>query len=639
MGVPKGSIIRVVSVVDPGTGQTVQTLEWILDSTTLPDDTSTITIDTSSLSTGIHTLLLNAQNSCGNTGSYSKSFIITAPVMGNISFISVPSGADIYLDGTLQTSKTPATITSVSAGTHSYTLKLAGYNDVTGTITVTAGQTSNVSVTFIHSTGSISFSSTPSGADIYLDGTLQTLKTPATITGVSAGSHSYTLRLTGYTDATGAVTVTAGQTATVSVTLTPVATTGSISFTSTPSGADIYLDGTLQTGKTPATITSVSTGSHFYTLRLTGYNDATGTVTVTSGQTANVSVTLTPVVTTGSISFSSSPPGADIYLDNVLQSAKTPATVTGVLAGNHSYILRLTGYNDATGTVTVTAGQTASVSATLTPVGTTGSISFTSTPSGANIYIDNILQTSKTPATITSVSAGSHSYTLRLTGYNNATGTVTVIAGQTATVSVTLVSITGSISFSTSPQGADIYLDNVLQSAKTPATITSVSAGSHSYLLRLAGYSDATGTVTVTSGQTATVSITLTPVVTTGSISFTSTPQDADIYLDGLLVAMTPAVITSVSAGIHNYLLQLSGYSDATGTVTVIAGQTVTVSVTLAPASYEAWIASMGGISAIKGNLTAVGNIIDGYLGMVNLGFTVTLANVGTTIDYYLGVG
>jgi hypothetical protein len=129
-------------------------------------------------------------------------------------------------------------------------------------------------------------------------------------------------------------------------------------------------------------------------------------------------------------------------------------------------------------------------------------------------------------------------------------------------------------------------------------------------------------------------------VVTTGSISFASTPSGADIYLDGTLQTLkTPATITGVSTGSHSYILRLSGYSDATGTVTVTSGQTVTVSATLSPASYAAWIASMGGISAIKSNLAAVGNIIDGYLGMVNLGFTVTLANVGTTIDYYLGVG
>ena len=567
-GVPKGSIIQVVSAVDPGASQTVASFEWILNSATLPYNTSTITIDTSSLSTGVHTLVLNAWNSCGNVGSYSKSFIITSPVTGNISF-----------------------------------------------------------------------SSSPSGADIYLDNVLQTPKTPSTITGVSAGSHTYRLSLTGYNDATGTVIVVAGQTAAVSVTLTPIVTTGSISFASSPSGADIYLDNTIQTPKTPSTITNVSAGSHTYKLSLTGYADATGSVTVVAGQTATVSVTLTPVVTTGSISFASSPSGADIYLDGTLQTSKTPATINNVSAGNHNYILRLTGYDDATGTVTVIAGQTAAVSVTLTPVATTGSISFTSVPSGANIYIDNIIQTPKTPATITGVSAGSHSYTLRLTGYNNATGTVTVVAGQTATVSVTLVSTQGSISFASSPSGADIYIDNILQTPKTPATITNLQAGSYTYILRLNGYNDATGTVTVIAGQTATISITLTPVATTGSISFTSTPPDADIYLDGTLVAMTPVTVTGVSAGIHNYLLQLSGYSDAAGTVTVIAGQIVTVSVTLSPASYAAWIASLGGISAIQGNLAAVGNIIDGYLGMVNLGFTVTLANVGTTIDYYLGVG
>ncbi len=564
-GAPKGSIIQVVSDVDPGAGQTVVAFEWILDSATLSDNTGTITIDTSSLSTGKHTLLLNAQNSCGNTGSYSKSFIITTSVTGNISFASTPQGADIYLDGTLQTPKTPATITGISAGDHSYTLKLTGYNDASGTVTVTAGQTASVSVTFVPSTGSISVSSTPSGADIYLDNVLQTPKTPTTITSVSTGSHAYIVRLSGYIDATGTVAVTAGQTATVSVTLTPIVTTGSISFTSTPSGADIYLDGALQT-------------------------------------------------------------------------PKTPATITGVAAGNHSYTLKLSGYNDAVGTIAVTAGQTSTVSITLTPAVTTGSISFTSTPSGADVYLDNILQTPKTPATITGVSAGNHSYTLRLTGYNNATGTVMVVAGQTATVLVTLVPSTGNISFASIPSGADIYLDNILQTAKTPATITIVSSGSHTYLLRLTGYNDAAGTVAVTAGQTVSVSITLVPVVTTGSISFTSTPPDADIYLDGSLVAMTPVTITGVSAGSHTYLLRLAGYNDATGTVTVIAGQTVAISVTLSPASYAAWITSLGGISAIKGNLSAVGSIIDGYLGMVNLGFTVTLANVGTTIDYYLGV-
>ena len=497
---------------------------------------------------------------------------------GSISFASSPSGADIYLDGTLQTAKTPATITSVSAGVHTYLLRLAGYNDASGTVTVTAGQIASVSVTLVSSPGSIIFTSTPSGADIYLDNVLQTAKTPATITSVSAGSHAYILRLTGYNDATGTVTVTAGQASNVSVTLTPVVTTGNITFSSTPSGANIYIDNVLQIPTTPATITGVSAGSHNYILRLSGYSDATGTVTVTAGQTSSVTVTLTPI--TGSISFSSTPSGANIYLDGTLV-ALTPATITGVSAGSHTYRLSLTGYNDATGSITVTAGQTATVSVTLTPVATTGSISFSSSPSGADIYLDGTLQTPKTPATIASVSAGSHTYRLSLVGYNDATGTVTVTSGQTATVSVTLVSTPGSISFSSSPSGASIYLDGTLV-ALTPATITGVSAGSHTYRLSLTGYNDAIGTVTVIAGQTATVSVTLTAVVTTGSISFSSSPSGADIYLDGTLQTVkTPTTITSVSTGSHTYILRLLGYNDAVGTVTVTAGQTANVSVTL----------------------------------------------------------
>jgi hypothetical protein len=365
-GVLKGSSIQVVSSVDPGSGQTVKTYEWILDATTLPYNTGTIIIDTSSLSIGTHTLLLNAHNSCGNWGSYSQSFVITEPTTGSISFASTPSGADIYLDNVLQSAKTPSTITGVSAGSHTYIIRLTGYNDATGTVTVTAGLTATVSVTLtpIVTTGSISFASFPSGADIYLDNVLQSAKTPSTITGVSAGSHTYILRLTGYNDSTGTVTVTAGLTATVSVTLTPIVTTGSISFSSSPSSADIYLDNVLQSAKTPATITSVSAGSHSYLLRLAGYNDSTGTVTVTAGMTATVSVTLTPIVTTGSISFDSSPSGASIYLDGTLV-AITPATIIGVSAGSHSYTLSLSGYNDAVGMVTVTAGMTASVSITL----------------------------------------------------------------------------------------------------------------------------------------------------------------------------------------------------------------------------------------------------------------------------------
>jgi parallel beta-helix repeat protein len=73
--------------------------------------------------------------------------------------------------------------------------------------------------------GSISISSVPSGASILFDGADKGV-TPATIKGIPAGSHTITLKKTGYLDYSGKVDVVAGQTVQVNPTLslTPTST-------------------------------------------------------------------------------------------------------------------------------------------------------------------------------------------------------------------------------------------------------------------------------------------------------------------------------------------------------------------------------------------------------------------------------
>ena len=71
------------------------------------------------------------------------------PGTGSVQFITVPTGADIYVDGTPQGAKTPATITNLSSGNYTYELVLSGYKDVTGTFTIEAGKTTIVNVDLI----------------------------------------------------------------------------------------------------------------------------------------------------------------------------------------------------------------------------------------------------------------------------------------------------------------------------------------------------------------------------------------------------------------------------------------------------------------------------------------------------------
>jgi hypothetical protein len=124
-------------------------------------------------------------------------------------------------------------------------------------------------------------------------------------------------------------------------------------------------------GTTSATgdsiIVSVAPGHHTISLDLSGYNHWETGVDVSAGETSHVSASFVPsppAPTTSIISISSSPSGANVYLDNVYKGI-TPLTLTDVAPGTYTMEMKLGGYNDWSTSVQATAGNTESVSATL----------------------------------------------------------------------------------------------------------------------------------------------------------------------------------------------------------------------------------------------------------------------------------
>jgi len=217
------------------------------------------------------------------------------------------------------------------------------------------------------------------------------------------------------------------------------AATGSVQFVSVPVGAEVFLDGADQGVKTPITVSNISSGAHTFTLKLAGYNDASGSVTVIGGSTVQVYMGLSPVTpTTGGLYAASMPLSAEIFIDGIDQNLTTPATITNLPVGSHTVKLTKTGYQEWTGTVTIVAGATQYINPTLPPLTTTGSLEITTIPPGARVYLDGTDQQKVTPATITNLTAGSHPYKLVLSGYTDATGTATIEAGKTTLLTVTL---------------------------------------------------------------------------------------------------------------------------------------------------------------------------------------------------------
>jgi hypothetical protein len=69
----------------------------------------------------------------------------------------------------------------------------------------------------------------------------------------------------------------------------PNARTGTLSVTSSPAGADVYLDG-VQKGTTPVTITGVPTGLHLIRVTLPGYEDYSSRVITPNDKTVHASL-------------------------------------------------------------------------------------------------------------------------------------------------------------------------------------------------------------------------------------------------------------------------------------------------------------------------------------------------------------
>jgi hypothetical protein len=154
----------------------------------------------------------------------------------------------------------------------------------------------------------------------------------------------------------------------------------------------------------------------------------------------------------------------------------------------------------------------------------------------------------------------------------------------------------GRVSFTSIPAGADIYLDNAYRGL-TPLTIDDVPNGRHVVILRLDRYEDAVRNLLVT-GNSMTVNIALSPLGSSttvqptvtgtvqpageyGSLSVTTSPAGARVYVDGEMKGVTPATIPGLSAGKHTVLLSVPGYIDLNTTIVISAGKTAEYSTSL----------------------------------------------------------
>lgn len=221
-----------------------------------------------------------------------------SPLGGAINFSSYPEGATVYVDGVEQTSKTTCIITDVSQGQHIVKLTLSGYNDYTETVTVESGQTTNVNVFLvpISSGGTIQFVTSPDGASVFINGSQVESNTPCEVTGLSPGTYSVRMELSGYENYINNSVVVTDSIIPVVIThmFTPIYTVGILNVKTIPGGASIFIDGSDTGYITNHVFQDVPVGDHTVSLSLSGYMTATISQFIQGGVMNTIEIELEP---------------------------------------------------------------------------------------------------------------------------------------------------------------------------------------------------------------------------------------------------------------------------------------------------------------------------------------------------------
>jgi len=142
-----------------------------------------------------------------------------------------------------------------------------------------------------------------------------------------------------------------------------------------------------------------------------------------------------------------------------------------------------------------------------------------------------------------------------------------------------------------------VYIDNAYKGL-TPVDLNAIPNGNHLLLIKRDGYQDYSRTIVVM-GDTQPVTAALVPAPTPattattsamptgsgnqpqgtpaggyGSLTVTTSPAGAQVFIDGALKGITPATIPGLASGNHSIVLKMDGFQDLTTVITITSGQT-----------------------------------------------------------------
>ena len=210
-------------------------------------------------------------------------------------------------------------------------------------------------------------------------------------------------------------------------------------LTVTPKNAVVTIDGNQQTVSTDGEYSAMLPyGSHTYKVEAGGYISKSGSFTISSSDMTPINVSLVSAMATVSVTCPT--PAVSLYVD---KKSVGMAPWTGSLKeGMHLIEAKKDGYRSQQRTINLSQQQRLDVAfAELAAI--QGNLSINYKPFGADVFIDG-KKVGQSPRVFNGILVGSHKVEIKKDGYGTDSKTVSILEGQTASLSGVLTTHTSS---------------------------------------------------------------------------------------------------------------------------------------------------------------------------------------------------
>jgi hypothetical protein len=343
-------------------------------------------------------------------------------------------------------------------------------------------------------------------------------------------------------------------------------------------GGEVFIDGA-DKGTLPNSF-DVGAGRHQVEVRKAGFKPFSEWVDLAEGEHRTRELSLIRAeVPTGTLLVTSDA-GGDVYLDGARKDV-APAIIPGVTAGDHVIEVRKEGIPPWRQTVTVVAGQQVKVAATFGAAASgNGSLRIISNEPDVEIYVDGE-DKGKAPVTLDAIRPGEHIVGARKKGFKPQEQTQRVASNENAIVSFRMEVAPpdrphAGLKVQSTIPNAEVFLDGS-SLGRAPVDRNDLDPGKHYVSVHRDGYSDFKREVVLQENQAITL---VADLSASGSLRVLSTPEGAEVRIDGELIGRTP-VVHAAASGDHVVEFNLKGYYPQKETMKAEGGREKVYSVDL----------------------------------------------------------